>query len=342
MKIHTIWCVGSRDDIIREEMPQRDPQKGWPRPIPFHLVELLRTCRERNSTETKVLTQQLGLSAATVNVYFQRIAEALGTTDRFSSVQKAFRLGLLTRHGNNLLINGDFTEGIRGLGPGNSLPWTALPGWTALGRATPQWIEPEGDEPGAVMMWGAADTGEAIYQQMPPAHRLLPGRTYRFSAEYRFGHVRRDWPTVPRQPMFVDFVIRASQAKLSSYTAPDAPGAATLGRLHYARREPSGLQSVIDPPTPEQLETLRQIGGIGGEHAVQDALATFRAGGHSFWEWEWGALPDWTADAEYDTLTIHPTNDLVVGTDGSNLDAPLELAWGQIRRVQLVEVKPEE
>lgn len=187
-------------------------------------------------------------------------------------------------------------------------------------------------------MWGAGDTGEAIYQRMPPMHRPLPGRSYRFSAEYRFGPVKGDWPAVPRQPMFIDFVIRLSRGPLPSYTAPDVPGEiVTLGRLHYAARTRETLRLPNSSPTPEELELLRKK---GGEHAVQQELYARRVGAQ-FWEWEWGVLADWASDNEYDTLTIHPTNDLIVGTDGSNKDAPLELAWGQIRRVRLVEVKPE-
>ncbi|MBB6051525.1 hypothetical protein [Armatimonas rosea] len=307
------------------------------RTLPHHLAELLRACRELNTTETKALTQRLGLSSATVNVYFQRIAEALGTTDRFSSVQQAFRLGMLSRPDNNLLINSDFTEGHSGQGPGRSMPWTTVVGWAPLREATPQWVMPESEgAPGAIMMWGAGDTGEAVYQRMPPAHRVYAGRTYRFSAEYRFGPVKRDWPAVPRQPMFVDFVVRLSRGPLPTYTAPDVPGEiVTLGRLHYATRPAERLFTPASPPTPEYLEHLRKT---GGEHAVQQELYTHRAGGVHLWEWEWGTLEDWTSDNEYDTLTIHPTNDLIVGTDGSNKDAPLELAWGQIRSVRLVEV----
>ena len=309
------------------------------RTLPHHLAELLRACRELNTTETKALTQRLGLSAATVNVYFQRIAEALGTTDRFSSVQQAFRLGLLSRPDDNLLVNSDFTEGTLGQGPGRSMPWTTIVGWAPLREATPQWVMPENEGAlGAVQMWGAQDTGEAIYQRMPPAHRVYAQRTYRFSAEYRFGPVKGDWPAVPRQPMFVDFVVRLSRGPLPSYTAADVPGEiVTLGRLHYATRPAESILVPQHPLTTEGIEHLRKI---GGEHAVQQELYGRRVGTHC-WAWEWGVLPDWLADNEYDTLTIHPTNDLIVGTDGSNKDAPQELAWGQIRRVRLVEVKPE-
>lgn len=307
------------------------------RPLPHHLAELLRTCRELNTTETKALAQRLSLSTATINVYFQRIAEALGTTDRFSSVQQAFRLGLLARHDDNLLINADFTEGHSGQGPGRSMPWTTVVGWAPLREATPQWVLPESEgAPGAIMMWGAGDTGEAIYQRMPPAHRVVPGRTYRFSAEYRFGPVKGDWPVVPRQPMFVDFVVRLSRGPLPSYCVADRPGEiASLGRLHYAARAPESFEQPTISSNPDYLVQLRKI---GGEHAVQQELYARRVG-IQFWPWEWGATADWTADNEYDTLTIHPTNDLIVGTDGSNPDAPLELAWGQIRRVRLVEVE---
>jgi hypothetical protein len=326
-------------DRMQVSMPEGRPLTTASRSLPLHLVELLRACREKNSTETKVLVQHLGLSAATVNVYFQRVAEALETTDRFSSVQTAFRLGLLALPSENLLINGDFTEGMLGRGHGNSMPWTVVLGWAPLARATPQWVPPDGDgQPGAIQFWGAGDTGEAIYQAMAPGHRFLPERTYQFSMEYRFGPVRRDWPVVPRQPMFVDFVVRVSRGPLPSYMAADEPGAiATLGRLHYARREPSRIIT-MNPPTPEYLEQLRSLGGEVAEHMVQAELAKHRAGGVSYWEWEGGVLGPWTSDAEYDVLTIHPTNDLIVGTDGSNTDAPNEIAWGQIRRIRLVEV----
>jgi hypothetical protein len=311
------------------------------RTLPHHLAELLRTCREFNTTETKTLAHHSNLSPATINSYFQRVSELLGTTDRFSSVQQAFRLGLLARHDENLLINGDFMEGNLAKGPGNSLPWTTVVGWLPLQHGTPQWILPEAEgEPAALMMWGAADTGEAIYQPLPPAHRILPGCTYRFSAEYRFGPVRRDWPAVPRQPMFVDFVVRASWGMLPGYTVPDEPRkVVTLGRLHYAARPPESIHRA--PVTPLTSERLEEIHRRGGEHAVEQALYTQRVGGHNIWAWEWGAIPDWTADAEYNFLTIHPTNDLIVGTGGSNKDAPQELAWGQIRRVHLVEVTNE-
>jgi hypothetical protein len=307
------------------------------RTLPHHLVSLLRACRELNTTETKPLVRHLQLSPATINVYFQRAAQLLGNGDRFSSVQEAFRLGLLLHNENNLLINGDFKEGHVGQALDASLPWTTMIGWSELKPSTPQWIYPEIEgEPPCVQMWGAADVGEAICQSLPPIQYLQKGHAYRFSAEYRFGPVRRDWPAVPRQPMFVDFVIRASRGALPSYTAPDEPGKiATLGRLHYAARPPETIQTPQAALTPERLEEIRRR---GGEHAVEQELYTQRVGGCNLWAWECGVLEDWVADAPYDYLTIHPTNDLIVGTGGINPDAPQELAWGQIRRVRLVEV----
>lgn len=306
------------------------------RTLPPHLVELLRACRELNTTETKALTRRLNLTPATVNVYFQRVAELLETTDRFSSVQQAFRLGLLVRYEENLLVNGDFTEGHLGDVPGNSMPWTTVLGWAALPPQTPQWVVTELEGGPAIQMWGAADTGEAIYQHLSLAHRIRAGKTYVFSAEYRFGPVRRDWPLTPRQPMFVDFVVRLSRGVLPSYAAPDTPGKiVTLGRLHYAPCPAENTVFHATAPSPEYLEHLRLS---GGEELVQHALQSYRSGGKSFWPWEEGTLGPWTVESDYDTVTIHPTNDLVVGTDGSNPDAPNELAWGQIRRIRLYEL----
>ena len=308
-----------------------------PRTLPNHLADVLRACRELNTTETKALAARLELSPASVNAYFQRISDLLETTDRFQSVQQAYKLGLLFQTEDNLLVNGDFTEGHRGDSPGSSLPWTTVVGWSALGRSTPQWVTPATDGgPGAVMMWGAADTGEAIWQSLPLARRLRAGKVYRISAEYRFGPVRRDWPVVSTQPMFVDFVVRASVGPLPAYTTPDAPGeVATLGRFHYESRAPDGVQALSSKTTPEMLEALRRT---GGEHSVREALYTERVGGYHTWAWEWGALEGWVSTGEFDTLTIHPTNDVVVRTDGTNPDAPFELAWGQLRRVRLAEV----
>jgi hypothetical protein len=304
--------------------------------LPNHLAELLRSCLILNTTETKALATHLNLSVATVNAYFQRVAETLETTDRFSSVQKASRLGLLVGGDEDILINGDFIEGNLAQSPGSSLPWASLVGWTTLGLGTPQWVVPENGEPGAVKMWGAADTGEAICQYFLPARRPKVGKTYRFSAEYRFGPVRRDWPVTPRQPMFVDFVIRACVWPLAEYAAPDEPGKlVTLGRLHYAPRPPEVI--LIGPDATEKFVEQRRR--VGGEHLVQDSLYTQRVGGNNLWEWESGAF-EWTPNGAYNILIIHPTNDLVVGTDGSNKDGPNEIAWGQIRRVRLVEVTP--
>ncbi len=305
--------------------------------LPNHLADLLRACLILNTTETKALAVHLSLSVATVNAYFQRVAETLETTDRFSSVQRASRLGLLVGNEDDILINGDFVEGNLAQSPGSSLPWASLVGWTALGVCTPQWVVPENGEPGAVMMWGAADTGEGISQYFLPARRPRPGKTYRFSAEYRFGPVRRDWPVTPRQPMFVDFVIRASVWPIPEYATPDEPGKiVTLGRLHYAARPPEVI--LVTPDT--NTRAAEQKRRAGGEHLMQDSLYTNRVGGYNLWEWEWSAL-SWSPDTVYNILTIHPTNDLIVGTDGVNKDAPQETAWGQIRRVQLVEVNSE-
>lgn len=302
-----------------------------------HLLTLLRACRELNTTETKALARHLELAPATVNAYFQRAAQALETSDRFSTVQQAFRLGMLLHDQANLLINGDFREGHVGQGLDASMPWTTIVGWSEIKPSTPQWIYPETEgESAAVMMWGAADVGEAICQGLPPINQLKSGGVYRFSAEYRFGPVRRDWPAVPRQPMFVDFVVRASMGALASYTAPDEPGrVATIGRLHYAARPP---KSILPPETVLTREVLEEIRLRGGEHAVEQELYTQRVGGMHLWEWESGAIADWTADAPYNYITIHPTNDLIVGTGGINPDAPQELAWGQIRRVRLIKV----
>jgi hypothetical protein len=302
--------------------------------LPHHLVILLRACRELNTTETKALARHLKLSQATVNAYFQRAAHLLGTSDRFSSVQQAFRLGLLLHNEDNLLINGDFLEGHVGQGLDASMPWSTVIGWKELFGSTPQWIYPDPPgESGAVQMWGAADTGEGIYQSLPPVRQIVPGGVYRFAAEYRFGPVRRDWPVVPRQPMFVDFVVRASRGPLPSYIAADQPGAiATIGRLHYATRAPESVMKPNPPPTPEKLEEIRCR---GGEHAVEQELYTQRVGGSNVWAWESGVLTDWTSDSIYNYITIHPTNDLTVGTGGSNPDAPQEIAWGQIRRIRL-------
>lgn len=301
------------------------------RTLPPHLVELLRACRDLNTTETKALVKRLNLTAATVNVYFQRVAEHLGTTDRFSSVQQALRLGLIARDGDSLLTNGDFTEGQLGDAPGGSMPWTSVVGWSALRPQTPQWVVAEREGGPAIQMWGAADTGEAIYQHLAPTRTVRSGRTYGFSAEFRFGPVRRDWPVTPRQPMFVDFVVRLSRGVLPDYTAPDTPGQiVTLGRLHYERR-PYDVVLQPNPPTPEYLEYLRLS---AGEASVEHALHIVRVGGMASWPWEQGVLGPWVADADYSVLTIHPTNDLTVGTGGSNPEAPLELAWGQIRKVR--------
>lgn len=304
------------------------------RALPNHLADLLRACRELNTTETKALSVHMGLSGATVNAYFQRTADTLGTTDRFSSVQQAARLGLLDRRDENLLINGDFVEGNRGESPGTSLPWATVTGWNALSQ-TPQWVTPESDGgSGAIMFWGAADTGEGIYQSLPPKRKLQPGHTYQFSMEYRFGPVRRDWPATPRQPMFVDFVVRASISPIPAYTTPDTPGKIiTLGRLHYACREPEALLAPL-PVLENDLERARQM---GGEHSVRDAIYTDRVGGYNLWSWDWGTL-EWVADAPYDTITVHPTNDLIVGTDGSNPNAPNEIAWGQVRHLRLIAI----
>ncbi len=306
--------------------------------LPNHLAELLRACMILNTTETKALAVHLNLSVATVNAYFQRVAETLETTDRFSSVQRASLLGLLVGNDDDLLINGDFIEGNLAQSPGSSLPWASLVGWTAVGLCTPQWTVPENGEPGAMKMWGAADTGEAICQYFLPPRRPQPGKTYRFSAEYRFGPVRRDWPVTPRQPMSVDFVIRACVWPVTEYVAPDEPGKlVTIGRLHYAARPPEVI--LVSPDATGKL--VEQKRRNGGEHQLQDSLYTQRVGGHNVWGWETGTL-DWTPDMVYNILIIHPTNDLVVGTDGSNKDAPNEIAWGQIRRVRLNEVTPDD
>ena len=302
------------------------------RSLPSHLIELLRACRSLNTTETKALAAHLALSTATVNAYFQRVSDVLRTTDRFSTVQQALRLGLLGGDGENLLVNGDFIDGSANDAPGNSLPWATVVGWTAL-CGTPQWVLPSSEGGvGLIHFWGAADRGEAICQTLPPARRLKAGRAYRFSAEYRFGTVKRDWPQTPRQPMCVDFRIRVSCGALPSYTAPDESGKiAELGWLRYARREPQAYYVPDRPPTASEIEVMRQR---GGDHLVRDSLSTFRIGGMAAWEWE-SAVIDWVADADYDTITIHPTNHLVVGTDRP--EAPLELGWGEVRHLRIVE-----
>jgi hypothetical protein len=305
------------------------------RSLPGHLSELLRACQELNTTETKALSARLGLATATVNAYFQRAAELLGTTDRFSTVQQAQRLGYLLSGDDSLLVNGDFMEGNCNDAPGNSLPWATIVGWQAL-CGTPQWVPPDSTGgPGAVCFWGTADQGEAIYQVLRPACRLRAGRTYRLSAEYRFGPVRRDWPLTDRQPMCVDFRVRASSRPLPSYVAPDEPGRiADFGWLRYPRRDPASLQVPDRGLTPEEITRMRLR---GGDPLVQSNLATHRAGGTLAWEWDVGVL-EWTADAEYDTLTIHPTNHQTVGV--GRPEATNELGWGQIRRLRLVALPP--
>ncbi|WP_309720080.1 hypothetical protein, partial [Armatimonas sp.] len=90
------------------------------RPLPAHLAELLKACQELNTTETKTLAGHLGLSPASVNAYFQRVAEMLDTADRFSSVHQSQRVGYLLRASENMLVNGDFMEGNCSDAPGNS------------------------------------------------------------------------------------------------------------------------------------------------------------------------------------------------------------------------------
>lgn len=304
--------------------------------LPLYIVTLFRACRELNTTETKALARHLNLSPATVNAYFQRATLLLGTSDRFSSVQKAFQLGFVLHDDSNLLINGSFLEGHVGQALDASMPWSTLIGWRELSHTTPQWVYPEkAGDPTCVQMWGAADTGEGIYQNLPPISRFQPGETYEFSAEYRFGPVRRDWPVVPDQPMFVDFVVRASLGPLERYEAPDEPGkVATLGRLHYAARPPVSVMPPDAPPNAERLEEIRRR---GGDHAVEQELYTQRVGGSHVWAWQRGAIL-WTADTLYDCLTIHPTNDLVVGKGGSNPNGPYLIAWGQIRHLCLIRI----
>lgn len=294
------------------------------RALPGHLVELLRTCQELNTTESKPLAAHLALSPASVNAYFQRIAEILGTTDRFSSVQQAQRLGHLSLGRENLLVNGDFIEGNCNEAPGNSLPWATVVGWSAL-CGTPQWVPPASTGGvGAVHFWGTADHGEAIVQHLRPACYLQAGKTYRFSAEYR------DWPLTPRQPMCVDFRVRASVGTLPHYLAENEPGKiADIGWLRYTHRIPDHIQVPDREPSPEEIEEMRRR---GGEHLVKTNLATHRAGGMAVFEWE-SAVLEWVADARYDTVTIHPTNHVVVGE--GRPEATNELGWGQVRRLRL-------
>ena len=301
------------------------------RSLAAHLIELLRTCQELNTTETKTLAAHLGLAPASVNAYFQRIAEVLGTRDRFSSVHQAQRMGYLLRASENLLVNGDFLEGNCGDSPGNSMPWATVAGWHAL-CGTPQWIPPASTGgTGAIQFWGTAEHGEAIYQVLRPTRQLQAGQTYRFSAEYRFGPVRRDWPLTERQPMCVDFRVRASLGSLPSYVAENESGKITdVGWLHYLRRDPDHYQVPDRCFTAEEIEDMRRR---GGEALVQVNLGTFRAGGSAVWEWETAVL-EWVSDATYDTITIHPTNHVSVGK--SQPEAPLELGWGQIRRLSLI------
>jgi hypothetical protein len=206
-------------------------------------------------------------------------------------------------------------------------------GWQAL-CGTPQWVPPESTGGvGAIHFWGTADHGEAIYQVLRPAYRLQEGQRYRFSAEYRFGPVRRDWPLTERQPMCVDFRIRVSRGPLASYTAEGEPGkSAELGWLRYARREPDHVQVASREPSADEIEAMRRR---GGDELVRVNLGTHRAGGTMAWEWETADL-EWVADAPYDTITIHPTNHVVVGS--GRPEATHELGWGQIRRVSLVPI----
>lgn len=300
------------------------------RSLAAHLIELLRACQALNTTESKTVAAHLGLAPATVNAYFQRISDVLKTTDRFSSVQQAQRMGYLLRTRENMLINGEFIEGNCGDAPGNSMPWATVVGWHWL-CGTPQWIPPASSGgTGAIQFWGTADHGEAIYQVLRPARQLQVGQTYRFSAEYRFGPVRRDWPLTERQPMSVDFRIRASIGPLASYSTENEPGRVTdVGQLHYSRREPDHFQVPERPYTSEEIEDMRRR---GGEQLVEVNVGTYKAGGTAVWEWE-AAVLEWTADAPYDTITIHPTNHVVVGKGRS--EAPYELGWGQVRRLSL-------
>ena len=303
------------------------------RPLPAHLIELLRTCQELNTTETKTLAAHLGLASSSVNAYFQRIAEGLGTTDRFSSVHQAQRMGYLMHSRENLLVNGDFIEGNCNDAPGNSLPWATVVGWQAL-CGTPQWVPPASTGGvGAIHFWGAADHGEAISQRLLPAKRLQPGQAYRISMEYCFGPVRRDWPVTPRQPMCVDFRICASDGPPPSYLAMNEPGKiAEIGWMRYAQRSHDHFQVSDRAPTAEEIEEMRRR---GGEHLVRVNLEHHRAGGMAVWEWETAVL-EWVADARYDTITVHPTNHVVVGE--GRPEATYELGWGEVRRLRLVRV----
>jgi hypothetical protein len=74
-------------------------------------------------------------------------------------------------------------------------------------------------------------------------------------------------------------------------------------------------------------EYKKAVTEFGKFHA--DSLrGILSAGGDKVYPWE-GFSHEWVCNSDYDTLTINPTNFL-------NVRNPALVAWGSIRRIQLV------
>ena len=59
------------------------------------MIRVLTVVEEYGVIDTKTLAEKLDLAPTSIDTYFHRAAEVLGTHNRYDTVRKARRLGLL-------------------------------------------------------------------------------------------------------------------------------------------------------------------------------------------------------------------------------------------------------
>lgn len=134
---------------------------------------------------------------------------------------------------NNLVRNGNFTQGVVVVGNGNFPPST-VPSWTSA-FGSPQAVSalPGCGDPNFIRMWGNKVVGEGIRQTV----NIQQGRTYRLSACVKWVPTNNN----PPLPQYVRFNVRASNGPIN-YTDV-APVAPTIGIIGDPTNTPS-----VSPP----------------------------------------------------------------------------------------------
>jgi hypothetical protein len=209
---------------------------------------------------------------------------------------------------NNLVQNGNFVTGTVGTGEGGTnigSPGSTLANWT-IAFGSPQYTNSPSDplaglghaNPGSIVMWGNKVVGEGIKQTLTTP--IKKGCKYRLHMSVRYLNDGSS-PTI----RYVRCLARASNAALTSPSV----GGTKISEFGF---DPTTPYAGNTPLTPLPV-------GIANQGITDQS-------------WKNYVSDIWVADADYNMITINPTNE-------SSVDDGELVTWVGVDNVCLVKVK---